>query len=186
MERFEWKLLYYNCRVIRYLDGFWFKKKLYIYKPYRQLYYMSTSPRSLTPFTEEKWCKFYAPTKRNRHGCSIEKKVKVRSPNGDTHSFDIVAGVLQGETLAQYLFIFCREYMLRSSIDKIKENGFKLTKERSRRYLAKTITDVDYADDIALLPNAPAQAETLLRSLKQAAAGIDLHVNAQESEYEDH
>ena len=47
--------------------------------------------------------------------------------------------------------------MLRSFIDKIKENGFKLTKERSRRYPAKTITDADYADDIALLANAPAQ-----------------------------
>ena len=66
--------------------------------------------------------------------------------------------------------------MLRTSIDKIKENGFKLTKERSRRYPAKTITDADYVDDIAILENAPAQAETLLHSLERATAG--LHVNA--------
>ena len=32
-------------------------------------------------------------------------KVKVRSPDGDTEYFDIVAGVLQGDTLAPYLFI---------------------------------------------------------------------------------
>ena len=32
-------------------------------------------------------------------------KVKVRSPDGDTDYFDIVAGVLQGDTLAPYLFI---------------------------------------------------------------------------------
>ena len=32
-------------------------------------------------------------------------KVKVRSPNGDTDYLDIVAGVLQGDTLAPYLFI---------------------------------------------------------------------------------
>ena len=38
-------------------------------------------------------------------------------------------------------------------------NGFTLTKERTRRYPAKTITDVNYADDIALQTNAPAQAE---------------------------
>ena len=69
--------------------------------------------------------------------------------------------------------------MLRTSIDKIKENGFKLTKERSRRYPAKTITDAD----IALLANAPAQAEILLHSLEQAAAGIGLHVNAHKTEY---
>ena len=105
-------------------------------------------------------------------------KVKVRSPDGDTDYFDIVGGVLQGDMLAPYLFIICLDYMLRTSIDKIKENVFKLTKERSRRYLAKTITDADYADDIALLTNAPAQAETLLYNLEQAATGIDLHVNA--------
>ena len=73
--------------------------------------------------------------------------------------------------------------MLRTSIDKIKENGFKLTKEKSRRYLAKTITDTDYADNIALLANAPAQAETLLHSMERAAAGIGLHVNAHKTEY---
>ena len=47
---------------------------------------------------------------------------------------------------------------LRTSTDKIKENGFELTKKRSRRYPAKTITDVDYADDIVILANAPAQS----------------------------
>ena len=73
--------------------------------------------------------------------------------------------------------------MLRPSIDKIKENGFKLTKERCRRYLAKTITDADYADDIVLLANAPAQAKTLQHSLQQAAADIGLHVNAHKMEY---
>ena len=67
-------------------------------------------------------------------------KVKVRSPDGDTEYFNIVAGVLQGDTLAPYLFIICLDYVLRTSIDKIRENGFELTKRRSKRYPAKTIT----------------------------------------------
>ena len=67
--------------------------------------------------------------------------------------FDIVAGVLQGDTLATCLFIIHVDYVHRTSIDKIKENGFELTKKRSRRYPAKTITDSDYADDIAILAN---------------------------------
>ena len=50
-------------------------------------------------------------------------------------------------------------------------------------YLAKTITDADYADDIALLANTPNQAETLLHRLERAAAGIVLHVNAHKTEY---
>ena len=110
-------------------------------------------------------------------------KVKVRSPDGDTEYFDIVAGVLQGDTLAPYLFIICLDYVLRTSIDKIKENGFELTKKRSRRYPATTITDADYADDIAILANTPDQAETLLHSLERAAASIGLHVNAHKTEY---
>ena len=73
--------------------------------------------------------------------------------------------------------------MLRTSIDKIRENGFELTKKRSRRYPAKTITDADFADDIAILANTPNQAETLLHSLERAAAGIDLNVNAHKTEY---
>ena len=34
-------------------------------------------------------------------------KVKVRSPIGDTANFDIVVRVLQGDTLAPYVFIIC-------------------------------------------------------------------------------
>ena len=65
----------------------------------------------------------------------------------------------------------------------IQRNGLELTKKRSRRYPAKTITDADYADDIALLANTPNQAKTLLHSLERAAACIGLHVNALKTEY---
>ena len=111
-------------------------------------------------------------------------KVEVRSPDENTDYFDTVAGVLQGDTLTLYLFIICLDYVLRISMDKIKENGFKQTKERNRRYSAKTITDAaDYANDIELLANASAQAETVLQSLERAAAGIGFHVNAHKTEY---
>ena len=63
----------------------------------------------------------------------------------------------------------------------MKENSFKLANERSRRYPVQT--DADYADDIAILADIPAQAETLLHSLEPATAGIDLHVNAPKMEY---
>ena len=90
--------------------------------------------------------------------------------------------MLQGDTLAQYLFIICLDCVLRTSIDKMKDNGFKLAKERSRRYPAQTITYADYADDITLLANIPAQAESLLYSLERATAGIGLPVNADKTE----
>ena len=77
----------------------------------------------------------------------------------------------------------CLDYVLRTSIDKIREKGFELTKKISKRYPAKTITDADYAGDIAILANTPNQAETQLHSLEWAAVGIGLHVNAHNMEY---
>ena len=89
----------------------------------------------------------------------LQKIQKQKSaPRMGKENFDIVAGVLQGDTLARYLFIICLDYVLRTSIELMKDNGFKLTKERSRRYHAQTITDMDYANDIAILANT--QAET--------------------------
>ena len=37
-----------------------------------------------------------------------DTKVKVRSPDGDTEYFNIVAGVLQGDTLVPYLYHLSR------------------------------------------------------------------------------
>ena len=40
-----------------------------------------------------------------------------RFPDGDTSFFDIIAGVLQGDTLAPFLFVICLDYVLRKAID---------------------------------------------------------------------
>ena len=56
--------------------------------------------------------------------------------------------------------------------DLIKENKFKLKKKKKARntlYPAETMTNADYADDLAFLANSPALAESLLQSLEQAA-----------------
>ena len=108
-------------------------------------------------------------------------KVKVCTQDGDKDF--IVAGVLQGDTLDPYLFIICLVYELWTSIDPLKENGFTLAKARSRRYLTQTITDVNYADDIALLANRSTQGESQLHSLERTVGNIDLHVNTDETEF---
>ena len=69
-----------------------------------------------------------------------------------------------------------------SQIDLMKENGFTLKKAR-RQYPTKTITDVDNADDIALLANKHTLSKSLLHSLEQVAGGIGLNVNAEKTEY---
>ena len=56
-------------------------------------------------------------------------------------NFDIVAGVLQGDTLAPYPFIICLDYVLRTSIDKIKGKRLRADKEKKQKIPRKTITD---------------------------------------------
>ncbi|XP_072039241.1 uncharacterized protein [Amphiura filiformis] len=58
-------------------------------------------------------------------------KAKVISPDGETELFEILAGVLQGDTLAPYLFVIVLDFALRIAIDGNEEElGFHLEKRR--------------------------------------------------------
>ena len=107
----------------------------------------------------------------------------VRSTDGDTDFFEIKASVLQGDTLAPYLFVICQDNILRHSTDQYRKYGLTLTPVRGRRYPTKTITDVDYADDIVVLADDNDNAQKLLRILEESAAIIGLHTNAATTEY---
>ena len=86
-------------------------------------------------------------------------KAKVISPDGETESFDITAGVLQGDTLAPFLFIIVLDYALRKAMDgKEDDLGFTITPRRSRRHPKEVLADLDFADDIALLSDEIEQA----------------------------
>ena len=45
------------------------------------------------------------------------------------------------------------------------------------------MTDADYTDNLVLLTNTPAQAESLLHNLEQVAGAIDIEVNANKTEF---
>ena len=64
-------------------------------------------------------------------------KLKACSPNGDTDYFDIVASVLQGDTLTPYLFLISLDYVIRTSIDKIKENRYQANKTKKQKIPCK-------------------------------------------------
>ena len=64
-----------------------------------------------------------------------------------------------------------------------KKKKKKKKKTRSRRYATETITDADFADNLALLTNTPAQAEFILHSLEQIAGGIGLNVNTNKTKF---
>ena len=107
----------------------------------------------------------------------------VRSPDGDTPYFEITTGVLQGDTLAPFLFIICLDYILKTSLDNNRELGFTLTDRKSRRYPVEQITDTDYADDIAVTSNTLKDANILLLKIESAAKEIGLCINTDKTEY---
>lgn len=79
-------------------------------------------------------------------------RAKVLSPNGETDWFNLFVGVLQDETLVPYLFIIVLDYVMRQATEgKEEELGLTLKKRQSRRIGAQSVTDLDFADDLALL-----------------------------------
>ena len=110
-------------------------------------------------------------------------KAKVITPDGETDLFDIIAGVLQGDTLAPLLFITVLDYVLRISLDANNTKGLLVKPRASSRHPAEHLTDLDFADDLAIPANTVADAEFLLHSLEQAAAHVGLYCNATKTEY---
>ena len=62
--------------------------------------------------------------------------------------FNITIRVLQGDTLAP--FIICLDNVLKKSLNINSNIGFKLSQRRSRRSPEICISDIDYADGIAI------------------------------------
>ena len=107
---------------------------------------------------------------------------KVLSPDGETEYFEIMAGVLQGDTLAPFLFIIALDYAMRIATAD-KSIGFTLKQRISTRHPTEKITDTDFADDIALLSDFTEDGQLLLLRVERAAAQIGLHVNETKTEY---
>ena len=107
----------------------------------------------------------------------------ILSPDGETPPFSINAGILQGDTLAPFLFIIVVDYVLRMSVDRISQNGLEITPRRSSRYPAEHLTDTDFADDIALISGSLANAQLLLQALEQASNCVGLYLNESKTEF---
>ena len=108
----------------------------------------------------------------------------VLSPDGETDAFEILAGVLQGDTLAPYLFILVLDYVMRVAIGNDEDLlGFTVTPRKSQRYPAKVISDLDFADDIALLFDTLLQAQNLLSQVERAADSVGLQINDSKTKF---
>ena len=65
--------------------------------------------------------------------------------------FHITAGVLQRDTLAPFLFVIVLDYALRKAINGREHDlGLTIKPRHSRNDIGVAVTDLDFADDIAL------------------------------------
>ena len=75
--------------------------------------------------------------------------------------------MLQGDTIAPFLFIICLDYVLRNSLKDIENIGLIITERKSRRYPATRETYIEYADDIAITTNSIEEANTILHQIEE-------------------
>ena len=92
----------------------------------------------------------------------INTNAKVLTQDGETEQFDILAGVLQGDTLAPFLFILVLDYVLRISLDSNNNLGLLLSSRQGSRRPAQHLTDLDFADNLALIAESIKKAKPFL------------------------
>ena len=96
----------------------------------------------------------------------------------------VIGCVLQGDTLAPYLFVIALDYALRTAIDGREEDlGFHLEKRKSRRVGPEVIIDLDFDDDIALLSEEIQQALELLSRVETSVGNVGLQMNASKTKF---
>jgi hypothetical protein len=113
----------------------------------------------------------------------------VQTADYRTDDFLIETGTLQGDTLAPYLFILVLDRVLDAAFAKLQQDHpsktFGIILKRaagtsSRRIPAQTLTDVDFADDIALFTAKPTvqeaveDAQLMLRAVAEIAKRANL------------
>ena len=95
----------------------------------------------------------------------IGTSVIVATAHGNTEIFSTTSGVLQGDSLAPFLFITLLDYVLREMLLN-NIDGFTITPPRSSRYPAFQIGAPVYADDIAITCDIIDQAKNVFGASK--------------------
>ena len=111
--------------------------------------------------------------------CYQNLKAKVISPDDDTDISKIYTGVMQGDTLAPFLFVTVLDYALRNTINGFEEElGLTLNKRQSRRVGAVSLCDLDFAGYIVLVSDAVNHTQELLLRIERERKEVGLMLNS--------
>ena len=97
-----------------------------------------------------------------------ESSCCVRTNEGNTHMFNIVSGVRQGCILSPFLFLIVIDYIMKKSMT---DASFGI------RWKQNLLTDLDFADDLALLGTSPAELQNMTDSLQRNAEKVGLRIS---------
>ena len=110
-----------------------------------------------------------------------DTRAAVITPDGLSNYFRTTSGVLQGDTLAPFLFVLVLDWVLRTDLPS-NEDGFLLCRRTSSRHPEKRLALLAYADDLALLASSAEGAQRLLDNLARTAALVGLTINTKKTE----
>jgi hypothetical protein len=108
-------------------------------------------------------------------------RAAVITPDGLTDPFSTTSGVLQGDTLAPFLFVLILDWVLRTSLPS-DTDGFQLCRRTSSRHPEKRLAFLAYAEDLALLASDAEGAQRQLDSLATMASRVGLVINAKKTQ----
>ena len=129
------------------------------------------------PIQQSKFCPW------DTLACCWDVKQPTNNPDRDTVFIEILAGFLQGDTLAPHLFIIALDYAVKQAVRDKSNLGFTLNMSWSRWHLAEVFCDTDFSDEIAPPSNSLEQAKLLLSWVETSAKQIGLHINNSKTEY---
>jgi hypothetical protein len=108
-----------------------------------------------------------------------DTEAQVRTDDGLSDFFKINAGVLQGDTLAPFLFIWVVDWILRQAI---KETGIGYVLKSGSVRTEIKLSELAFADDVVLVTNSTEEAQKLLRTIEKYAQQVGLYLNAKKTE----
>ena len=96
----------------------------------------------------------------------------IKTANGHTEYFEIMSGLRQGCILSPFLFTIVIDFVMKRAMDQV---GFGISWGQTR------LTDLDFADDIALIAEEDGTMQRMTTRLEEHAAKVGLYISNNKS-----